>query len=295
MTLVIFLNCLNYSKYENWVKKWEKYNFVRLEKSELNKEDYVLTAGQYITKSGRRSELPMYRHPEILDLGYTNCKSDYFVSVDDDFEILNPEFILKMLEQLDKNQNLAIISTDKTVSRKYFDSYSNGEIVIKERNDTWFCIYKMTEKVNFSHINSDHYIDINNKKIFFDFEHGIWDDYISYCNRFKTLRYVSDTSSDLQLKIREQNNAPITAITDFGKHYENMYIHYAAFAKNKSINTPLKVAFYRHLVLHRKIGIRFIPYRLNIILKKVYNRLLKIFFTKSIIERTKHNAVSSLD
>lgn len=294
--LKIYLNCINISKYQKYINKWQQISYVEIVYSKLNIKDFEYRDGMYIAiPTGKTYKYPM-EFEEAFDYGYANFESDYFISVDNDFEIFNPQFIREMLNILQRNDNLGLISTSKTNTCKYFDSYSNSTIFLQERNDTWFCIFKKESKVQgISCHPVDQYVNKDNKTIRFNFLNGNWYEYIENCKKEESIRSVWDGMAFLQDRIRKTFVSPIIAITDIFPEFENQFIHYGAFSQNISLNTPFKIWLYRKVAIRRKIGFYSIPEDLNFLVKKFYHIVFGLLFMKVFNERKIDNAKSLLD
>ncbi|MDO9153668.1 MAG: hypothetical protein Q7U47_08185 [Paludibacter sp.] len=58
--LRVYLNCINQNKYKKYIDKWSKYNFVRIEYSDLNTSDFNYRDGSYyVEKINKKYNLPM--------------------------------------------------------------------------------------------------------------------------------------------------------------------------------------------------------------------------------------------
>ncbi len=296
--LVIYLNCLNKEKYQKYIDRWSQIKFVKIVYSKLNLEDFkfIPEEGEYfVEKTGKKYRYPM-EYAEPFDWGYSNFQADYFINVDDDLEIVNSEFIEVMLNVLENDPNLGIISTNKTTTREYFDSYSNDDIILNERNDTWFCIY--TKKSRVSGV-SGHFFEKcllpDGSVLNFDFENGNYQDYRNRCKAEGGKRLVMDGTGYLQSLIREKFKSKIISVVDIDPRFENQFIHYSSFTQNKSVNTPFKVSVYRILVLRKKIGFSKLPNSLNKYVKYLNKIVFNFLFKKSVLERKLDSAKSSLD
>lgn len=299
VTLRIFLNCIDKERYQDYLDKWGKISYVKLEFSQLDKKDFKEINGGYILKqSNKRYSMPMLTCDESWDIGLRSSNSDFFVTVDDDFEIIQDEFIILMFHYLERHQKIQILSVDKTTRHTYYDTYSKQTIDAQERNDTWFCIYRNISDKTLSHRVVDCFIDKSGKIISFNFESisSDWNNYILDVNKNNAIRKVWDSAGWMQKSIREESNSnEIICLHDINSNFKNAYIHYAAYSKNKSINTPLKTAIYRYLFIKKNIGILFFPTKINLIVKKIHNKIYKLTFIGATKERQFDNSKSILD
>ncbi|HOS16410.1 MAG TPA: hypothetical protein PKX15_05330 [Bacteroidales bacterium] len=291
----IYLNCLNTNKYEKFIAKWKNNKYTEICFSELTPEDFTFTKGIYKAKNGKVYNYPL-EFEEPFDKTYKNSNANYFIAVDSDFEVLNPILVLDMLKYMEAHPDLPIFSTDRTETSQYFDSYSGDEIVLHERNDTWFLIFNNNYKVNnISCHPVDFYIKPNGEKIFFQFGKDNWNEYIDNCKKQNGKRQVYDGTAWLQHQIRSIYPFEIISIKDVHPKYDHMYIHYGAFSQNNSINSPFKIKIYRYLTIRRKIGFVFLPDSLNKKVKVIYKKISDFYFVKSNEERKKQMSQSNLD
>lgn len=298
--LTVYLNSINYSKYENNIRKLSTYSFVVLRESATKASDFIWKNDHYLSKSnGLRYTLPMERMSEGQDIAYKEFQSDYIVTVDDDFEVLNPDFIEILLNKMEETPNLGVISTERTQTHKKFDNYSQGYIIAQERNDTWFCMYKQESKVQgISMELLDKYI-CDNGDVYTWSPNApdkiSWKNYYEITQTKEGDRYSWDGAALLQEEIRKSFNHPVISLSDINPDLTRQYVHYAGFGKNVSVNTPIKVFFYRYFYLRKIYGISVFPDSLNQFVKKVYRKLFKVFFEQSEVERKMPTPTSKLD
>lgn len=299
VTLRVFLNCVDNEKYSQYIEKWKKLNYVRIEYSQTKMADFIEINGGYINSlTNKRYSMPMLTCDESWDIGLRSTFSDYFVTVDDDFEIIQDKFIPFMFEYLENNKNIQILSVDKTTNHVYYDTYSKQTINARERNDTWFCIYRKISDKTLSHRVVDYYENKFGNRVLFDFENEAsdWSEYISGVENNNATREVWDSAGWMQKSIREKcDSNDIICLHDISPNFNNAYIHYAAYSKNKSINSPLKTAIYRYLFIKKSIGFEFLPTKLNMITKKIHNIIYKFTFINATKERQFDNSKSLLD
>lgn len=299
VTLRLFLNCIDKERYEDYIEKWGKINYVKLEFSHLDKKDFKeINSGYILKQSNKRYSMPMLTCDESWDIGLISSNSDFFVTVDDDFEIIKDKFITLMFEYLEKHQEIQILSVDKTTRHTYYDTYSKQTIDARERNDTWFCIYQNISDKTLSHRVVDYFTDKSGKKISYNFESesSDWNSYILEVNKNNAIREVWDSAGWLQKTIREKYNSnEIICLHDIYSNFDNAYIHYAAYSKNRSINTPLKTAIYRYLFIKKSIGFPTLPNKINLMIKKLHNKIYKLTYIQATKERQFDNSKSLLD
>lgn len=291
----IYLNCINIERYSKYINKWEKHNYVKIIYSDLTPDDFLFDGNSYKATNGKKYLYPM-EFEEPFDRGYSNTKADYFISIDDDFEVLNPILVVDMLRYMEEHPELPIFSTDKTITNNHYDTYSKGNIILCERNDTWFTIYNT--KYNAKNVSChpvDYYVKPNGEIRYFNFGQDNWLEYIDTCIQEKGIRYVYNGMAWLQKEIRLNTPSEIISIKDIDIKYDKMYIHFGAFTQNKSVNTYTKVKLYRFLAIKRKIGFLFLPNYINRKIKILFKMIFSICFLKADRERKLQNSNSDLD
>lgn len=234
--------------YSNWVSKdlkeryfnaWRKYPFVEVDSNEWQDSQPK--------PQDRKLEGPFEKCTTIWDRELKKIQTPYVGTVDADFEILNPKFIVTMLSRLQDNPNLGVVSTDYSPrDPEYYDSYSKEIICLNERWNTWFCIYKREAlETNVSH---SYYEEILSGPV----QRNAWDS----CGYLQ--KSIKD---DLQFECESLD-----------KKYQTCFIHYGAFSKNYQIDSS-NVGAYRRLSVLRKRG-----FTGNDIVGKLIARVLLYFF-----------------
>ena len=249
--LTCYLNAINMEKYGDYLRNLSNITlpFLNLVHGKYLNTDFEWTGTRYRIKgSDKMYPLPMVTPAEGQDEYFQKTTADYFVTVDDDFEILNPEFVEVLLDFMDKNQEVPCVSTDCSIKSYGFDRYSNGYNECQPRNCTWFCIYRVSRRIPVSMCVVDGFFKENGEAIYWK---GIdsdisWEEYEKVFRNEKGLRKVWDNGGWLQEIMRD--GRPLVSLNDLGS-YSKQYIHYAAFASNSSINTPLKTSLYRFLMI----------------------------------------------
>jgi len=195
--------------------------------------------------------------------------SDFVGMIDADFEILDSTFFLKMINDLNKNPNIGIYSSDFTEKTEYNNTYttldntySSSKTILMPRYHTWFCVYKR-ELLN---IDSD----------------------FSYLEKKKgNILYTYDHTAKLQEKFINNYNVE--------SRYSGLetywcYLHYGAFAKNQTLK-GFTLFFYRILRLGKHnsfkhiINLPILNRKLYWICRRIY---LKLNYKKYDRERMKH-------
>lgn len=222
---------------------------------------------------------------------YQNSKADFLVTIDDDLEILSPNLLDQMLRIM-KMLDLKVFSSDKTVTGEKFDTYSQGEIVAMERNDTWLCIYDLRHGrvKNESMAVLDRFVSDKGETYEWrnSFPWGSWRGYESHFRNEKGKRYVWDEAAYLQQKIREECKQRVYCISDFGESYKKQSVHYAHFSNNSNVNTPFKTWLFRMLVLSEMRHD-------NKYIKKILHKVKKFLFNRGNQHRMIDRISSKLD
>ena len=264
--LHIYANCISDSN-KFYLKKWEQLPFVLIYDN-TKETNNVIFKSTDILISPEGIQRPREGLFESCDEIWTNqlqkISTKYFATVDADFEILNSRFIIKMIEDLENNINIAVFSTDYDQTKVVFDTYLNENMVLSERWHTWFCIYRKSKYT----IERSHYF------YRFPMQNG--------------MSFVYDSGAYLQNLIKSNNQM---AYLDNYK-YQTDFIHYGAFAKNKNLDQK-SIKLYRKLAIYSKIGMfrrdTFFLKIVNYVIKKTSFILLKTKFQSEINERKYHH------
>lgn len=294
MRLICYLNAINKSKWGGYLDDIQrdvnnsKYpGFLLFVDGKFSNEDFEWTGTCYQVKgSDKCYPLPMVFPAEGQDEYFQKSEADYFVTVDDDFEVLNPRFVKVLLNYMDENE-IPCISTDRTPSetKVSFDKYSNGETEVQRRNCTWFCIYRVADRLPVSMCVVDAFYMANGEVVVWKQLNSelTWNDYEHVFRTEKGVRRTWDNGGVLQEQMRKGKR--FLSLEDLGD-YKKQYIHYAAFASNSIINTPLKTAVYRFLMIQELI--------INSkMMKKLVRKIRKTMFSDK--ERQTTNRQSSMD
>lgn len=291
LKLTCYLNAVNKQKWGRQLIDIQKDmsqcpGFLWFVDGKYSSEEFVWEGSYYqVEGSSKHYKLPMVTPAEGQDEYFQKCTADYFVTVDDDFEILDPQFVRVLLEYMDDNDS-PCISTDKTiVVRRSFDPYSNAYTEGQPRNCTWFCVYRVAERIPISMCVVDSFTSTKGDVITWKGSDSeiTWDEYERVFRNEDGVRKTWDNGGWLQEKMRK--GKPLVSLGDLGD-YSKQYIHYAAFASNSFINTAFKTAVYRFLRQRVLLAD-------SRIVKKVYNKARKMLFPDR--ERRVSNQKSSMD
>lgn len=141
-TLYIYANTFTQDLKDEYFDNWKKLPYVELYDN-ADKKDKIATMGEFIV-SPEGYKRGIEGNFELCDViwseKFLEFETPYWATVDADFEILNPKFILRMIDKLDNNDNLVAMSSDYSKTQYYKDVVASGDLF--ERYHTWFCIYK---------------------------------------------------------------------------------------------------------------------------------------------------------
>ncbi|MDQ0967605.1 hypothetical protein QFZ20_003008 [Flavobacterium sp. W4I14] len=268
--LYIYLNNLSEENKNFYLDKWKSYPYTFIydnaEKiAEMQEKPYP---GQ-ITISPEGVPRYIDDYCEVYDeLWSTELKklaTPYIASVDADFEILNADFYFDLINCLDSNDDIIGASScyAATSNSVVYDSYSGREIFFKERNHTWFCIYK---KRAFDLTSISHYY----------FEEPTENGH--------TLVY--DSAAYFQYHLRQMGLKFISAPASFF----GSFVHYGASSKNKTLNrhniNKYRIAFistYKGLITKKN---NLLIRAINNITRKLSNYFFKNYLNAKSSERS---------
>jgi hypothetical protein len=192
----------------------------------------------------------------------------YVGTVDSDFEVLAPDFLLRMLEELEGDDSLAGVSTEHSSTAEVFDTYSNRTIVLHERWHTWCCIYRRQPLLAAT---SSHAY----------FEERLPDGRM----------YVYDDAARLQMELIERLGFRFAVLPAV---YRWSCIHYSASSKLKGELTASGARFYRYA--HRLSSQRVLcgshwqehrtARRVNYVVGRVASRLTRSYRQRLTVEKS---------
>jgi 2-polyprenyl-3-methyl-5-hydroxy-6-metoxy-1,4-benzoquinol methylase len=218
--LIVYSNWVSAAYKEKFFEKWRQFDYVEI-------IDYP-----WLNDNDRPQDDPFYgiegpyeKCESIWDRELKRIHTQFYATVDADFEILDPIFISVILKQMEDNPNIAAVSTDKTIT----GPYEKDNLMLNERLDTWFCIYRRaTLKCSVSHF-------------FYSEELPPGSPYVSN---------AWDSSGIYQKALKDIYNYDL-AVLD--RSYHSCFIHYGAFSKHKGISET-NIEQYRILNILSKIG-----------------------------------------
>ncbi len=220
--LRVYANSLTRANKRRYFRRWRSYPFVVLIDNETNGIVRPRNGELFTTPEGiqMRYEGNCEHQEQVWAREQRACDTDFFGTVDADFELLGGTFIPEMLARLKADTSLAACSTDYSPTVEgYFDSYSNSVMTLSERWHTWCCIYRRDVRK---------YLDVVSPAYF---ERRLADG----------TKHVFDSYAHFQSVLRDRFGFRFDAL---GQDYGYQYIHYGAFSKNRSLG-PWTVALYR--------------------------------------------------
>jgi len=267
--LIVYMNNLKEKFKEIYVENWRKFDYVEIiDNTKFINIDALIPGNTVKSEEGWSKMIEGKYEPcgVVWTREFRNFQSDYWVTVDADFEILSPQFIVEAFEKLENNKKIIAIS-DYNDNCHCYDTFSKENIVAMKRYNTWFCIYKKdTQKCRTSHF---YYQEII---------HG--------------LRLSFDEGAKFQWDLREQFGYEMESVDE---KYKRQFIHYGAFSKNNSLDTEKKVYFYRIISILSHKGIMGNRSIIDKIIRTGFRIVHKILFKKTRDERGHLNYHSKLD
>lgn len=255
--LQIYLNCLTDNLKKKYVPRWNKLSYVQLLDNANAFDPENINPGEIVHFKGI-STRPYEGKYEIgcmvWEREFRKMQSDYWCIVDADFEIIEPDFIIHMLQSLDNDKQLYVYSTDSGTIVEKYNTYANENIISAERYDTWFCMYKKECLQCKSPLY--YYEEIRDSKKW------VWDD---------TGKFQEDLKKQAGCNFRSISQIEPLSLRN---NYIYQYIHYGAFSKNVTLNTRWKIFWYRNIVILSHRG--FILFDR----KNPINKITRFFMTK---------------
>jgi hypothetical protein len=217
--LRIFPNWVRADLKRRYIDKWRRLPWV-----EIIDNDWQTEANR---PADRRLDGPFEHYDAIWDRELKLLDTPYHATVDSDFEILDGSFVKVILNYLDAHPNVALMSTDYSPTRECFESFSQKQVLLHECWHTWFCIYRRVA-------------------LECDVSHSAF----VKTQEDSEIPAVWDSASRFQQALKEVHGFDLAAL-DFS--YQQCFIHYGAFSKNRHINRR-NVAAYRRLQIAKMVG-----------------------------------------
>jgi hypothetical protein len=240
-TLRVYSNYLLPEQKAYYFPRWERLPFVSIQRNDH--QDADLAGIKDRVESGKL-EGPFEYCDSIWDRELPLIDSPLVATVDADFEVLRPRFVYHMLDALASTKDLIAFSTDHSPTSVSYEPYTRENIILNERNHTWFCIYRR-EAFTLSNVSHGYYQEVRPKE---SIRRNAW-----------------DSAAYFQKSLRDRGYA----FRHLPPSYRRQYIHYGAFSKNTSI-TRRTVGTFRALVLVEHM----LPGRLSRVMRLARARLM---------------------
>jgi hypothetical protein len=138
-SLCVYSNYLLPEQKAYYFPCWEALPFVHIERNPHHDDDIARIKTRVTSDS---LEGPFEYCDPIWDRELAKFGTPFVATVDADFEIFRPEFVISMLNRLRAEPDLVGMSTDYSATGIVHEPYTGNTINLHERNHTWFCIYK---------------------------------------------------------------------------------------------------------------------------------------------------------
>jgi hypothetical protein len=259
--LEVYANCLKAEEKARYFPEWQKLPYVSIRDNEANRKLVRRKGARFLSPEGRpfQYEGSCEHYDEVWTREHQLAKTPFWATVDADFELLAPQFILEMMNTLRADPGLAGISTDHGATADVFDTYSKEVIRLNERWHTWCCIYRRETGRYLREVSSFY-----------------WETILP-----EGLRHAFDSYAKFQQHLIRAGYR----MASLPGRFQNQFIHYGAFSKNKSVSE--KNAFlYRHLAIAAKRGVPLPLFgKLNRLIRPIAYRLLNRLYSGAIAER----------
>lgn len=270
--LFIYMNCLSPDNKKRYQSKWASYPYTTLfdNSSRIDNSAPPYPGQPIISPEGIKRTRDDYAesYDELWTTELKKFTSPFIATVDADFEVLHADFYFYLLNQLKENKSYIGASTSYSPTTYLFDTYSQRNILLHERNHTWFCIYR---KEAFQTSNISHYY------------------YEEPGDDGTVLAF--DSAAYFQHDLRANHKLKFIALPD---EYASSFVHYGASSKNRSL-TEKKIKFYRFAFLSTSAGIIYgkdknlFTIMINKIVRKIAGKLFHTYLKKYTIERSTYN------
>ncbi len=240
-TLEIYCNYILPEQKRYYFPRWERYPFVKIRRNDHHDADVDAIKERI---SEQRLEGPFESCDTIWDRELPKIGTPLVATVDADFEILRPRFVHAILDKLAHAPTMIACSTDFTPISVYYEPYSKENIILNERNGTWFCVYRRDAFARST------------------VSHGYYQEILASAS---IRRNSWDSCAFFQKSLRDQGYQ----IGHLDAKYQRDFIHYGAFSKNTSVTREtVKVFRFFALAEHR------LPWRAGRLVRQARSRFL---------------------
>ena len=224
-TLLVYSNYLLPEQKAYYFPRWEALPFVEIARNPHHDEDLRGISSRIASDA---LEGPFEYCDPIWDRELRKLTTPFVATVDADFEILAPGFVLRMMDRLRAEPDLVGFSTDYSATAVVHEPYSGNTIILNERNHTWFCIYKQMAFER-SQVSQAFHRDL---LVGAPVERNCWD----------SCAYFQKSLRDQGLRFEYLH----------GQHRRD-FIHYGAFSKNTSVTRATVGVFRAFAILENVI------------------------------------------
>jgi hypothetical protein len=273
--LLIYANCLTKKLKKKLFPVWYSYPYVEIYDNAQHCLPSDFIPGSFIEdgNGGRKTiQGPFENGAAIWTREFAAFNSNYWATVDADFEILCPDFVRHALRRLEDEENLVVMSSDRSDTKYKYCTFGKEHAYIMWRHPTWFCIYKKkAQQCNVSHY-------------FYQYQEN-------------GSLYKIDDGGRLQHSLVQEHGFELGACTVGCRNMKFHFIHYGGFAKNKSLNSPLKTSLYRLICLWSHYGILSVSRKsiVNKYMRKVASFVKKVLYNKALSERGAFSFQNQMD
>ena len=228
--LFVYLNCLSRENVERYAGRWGSYPYVEVFDNTEKVRGTPLYPGQeMVSPEGvrRRRDDAAENYDELWTSELPTFRTPLVATVDADFEVLHPDFYHHLLAALRSDARAVGASTDYSPTARVYDTYSKRDLVLWERNHTWFCVYR---REAFALSTASHF-------------------YYEEVDADGTTAF--DSAAYFQHDLRDVHGRTFVSLPP---EFSRSYIHYGAASKNRSISRR-NVWFYRRVFIWSTVGL----------------------------------------
>ncbi len=230
--LCVYANCLSPPIAAHYYPRWRRWPYVEIRDNQAHVAHAPPRPGEVIV-SPEGVPRPVQGAWESCDTIWTrelkSLAAPYVATVDADFEILRPGFVRAALDRLATTPGLAGVATDYSPDNpRFVNTYDQNRILfLHQRWHTWFCLYRQ----ECLQTGPSHY-------------------YYETAGADGIL-HAYDSAAYFQHQLIEKHGWSFAALAP---SWQNQFIHYSAFSKNRRINRH-NVWLYRRFRILMKRGL----------------------------------------
>jgi hypothetical protein len=226
--VLVYSNYLLPEQKQFYFPRWQRLPFVRIQRNDHHDADVEAIK---VRVGAERLEGPFEYCDPIWDRELPLQDSPLVATVDADFELLRPGFVSHMLGAFRDEPRLIGFSTDYSPRRVHFESFTGEQIILNERNHTWFCIYRR-EAFSLAGTSHAYHQEIRPDQ---EIRRDAW-----------------DSSAYFQKALRDQGRV----FRHLDPSFRHQYIHYGAFSKNTTVTRHTVGVFRAFALLEHQLPAR---------------------------------------